>query len=125
MQDEPGGLLCDAYLLGELQAADALAGRHEQIHGIDPFVQRDVRPLEDRAGPNGEIFFALVAAVVPALASSDAFADATDGALWAVRPEPRADSASGNSLKSWKVLMVVLSFMQAPIWPTRKMPNSR
>ena len=89
LQDEPRGLLRDTYLLGELQAADALARRDEQIHGIQPLVQRDVRPLEDRASSDGEILLALVAAVVTASPFRDTFTKPTDRAAATVRPEPR------------------------------------
>lgn len=89
LQDEPCGLLRDAYLFGELQAADALARRDEQIHGIQPLVQRDVRPLEYRAGAHSEILFALVATVVTASPLRDALAKAAHGTLAAVRPQAR------------------------------------
>jgi hypothetical protein len=89
LQDEPRGLLRDAYLFGQLQAADALARRDEQIHGIEPFVQRDVRPLEDCASADSEILLALVAAVVTASTLGDALAKSADRAAATVRPEAR------------------------------------
>ena len=98
MQDEPGRLLRDAYLLGQLQAADALAGRHKQVHGIQPLVQRNMGALENRAGSHGEILLALVAAVVTILAHRDALADPADRANDASGPEARFEVDTGRFL---------------------------
>ncbi len=98
MQGEPGGLLRDADLLGQLQAADALTGRHKQVHGIQPLVQRNVRTLKNRAGSDGEVLLALVAAVVAILAYRDALTDAADWADDAIRPEARFKVDAGRLL---------------------------
>ena len=50
-------------------------------------MQRNVAALEDGAGPDGEVFLALVAAVEAILARRDALAKATAGARGAVRPK--------------------------------------
>ena len=89
MQHKPCGRLPDADLLGQLHRRDALASGDQQIHGIEPFVQRNMRPLEHRSGTDGEIQFAGVAAVEPALARGDVprgFAGWTDRS---VRPKAR------------------------------------
>lgn len=98
VQDEPGGLLRDANLFGELKAADALAGRDEQIHGVQPLVERDVRPLENRPGANGEVFGALVTAVVPALADGDPLTEPADRTAGTVRPQPPLQILAGRFL---------------------------
>jgi hypothetical protein len=48
----------------------------------------DVRPLEDRAGADGKVRLALIAAVVAALARSDTIADAAGRTTRTVWPEP-------------------------------------
>ena len=87
LQDEPRRLLGDAKFLAQLHAADALAGREQQIHGVQPLVQRYMRALEDRAGANGEIFLALVAAVIAAGPRRDAVAEPANRTAAAVWPE--------------------------------------
>jgi hypothetical protein len=89
MQQEPRGLLGDTDFLRQLQAGHALASGDEQIHGVEPLVERDVRPLHHGASADREILIALVAPVVATLPSGDAFAQPTDGAANAVRPESR------------------------------------
>src|SRR3954447_10976303 len=87
MQQKPCRLLRDPDFLRQLQAADPLPGRDEQIHRIDPFVQRNMRPLHDSAGANREVFLALTATVIAALAGRDPVAQTADRAARAVRPE--------------------------------------
>jgi hypothetical protein len=87
MQHEPSRRLPDANLFRQLQARDALAGREKQIHCINPFMQRNVRALEYRAGAHRKIFLALVAAIEAVLACRDPLAKAAYGALWAFRPK--------------------------------------
>src|SRR5487761_818575 len=87
LQHKPRALLGNADFLGELHGRDALARRDEQVHRVNPLVQRNVRPLEDRAGTDSEILFALVTAVVPASPRRDPVAHATHGAANAVRPQ--------------------------------------
>ena len=63
MEHEPCRLLGDADLLRQLQARDALAGGHEQVHRVEPLVQRNVAALEDRACTDREIELAGIAAI--------------------------------------------------------------
>lgn len=86
LQHEPSRLLRDADLFGELQAGYALARRNEQIHRIKPLVQRYLRPLKYRAGADGEIKQASVAAIETTLAGADALCFATGRADSPVRP---------------------------------------
>src|SRR4051794_4712913 len=87
-ENEPCGFLCDADLFRKLHRRDALACSDDEVHRVNPLMQRNVRPLEDRASANREIRLALVAAVVSALARGDTVADAAGGAARALRPEP-------------------------------------
>jgi len=87
-EDEPRGLLRDANFLRQLHRRDALARGHNEIHRVNPLVQRNVRPLENSAGANREILFALVAAVEAAFALRDPLAETTDRAARTIRPEP-------------------------------------
>jgi hypothetical protein len=87
--------LCDADLLGELKAADALPRRDQQIHGVNPLVQRDFGPLEDGAGANGEVGQASVAAVEAALAGADALGLVASRTDYSVRPAPRLEIGAG------------------------------
>ena len=79
-EHEPCRLLCDADFLGELHATDTLARGHQEVHRIDPLVQRDMRPFEDRSGADREVFLALVAAVEPAFASRDPLPESAERA---------------------------------------------
>ena len=87
MKDEPCGLLRDPDFLGELHGRNALASRHKQIHRVDPLVQRNVRPLENRSGSNREVLFALIAAIKSARPNRNTFAKPTNRAARAIRPE--------------------------------------
>jgi hypothetical protein len=86
-ENEPGGLLGDADFLGELHGRDTLPRHHDEVHRVNPLMQRNVRPLENRTSANREILFALVAAIEAALARRDALAKPADRAADAVRPE--------------------------------------
>jgi hypothetical protein len=88
MQDEPSRLLRDPNFLGELHRGYALAGRHEQVHRVNPLVQRNVAALEYRAGAHREVFLALIAAIEAARALCDPLAQAADRAARAIRPQP-------------------------------------
>src|SRR5215218_3204879 len=88
VQHEPCRLLRNADFLRQLQAAYPLPCRDEQVHRIDPLVQRDMRPFHDRPGANREVLLALAAAVIAALACRDALAETADRATRAVRPQP-------------------------------------
>ena len=72
MQNEPGRLLGDANFLRQLHRRDALASRNEQVHGVEPFVKWNVRPLEDSSGSHGEVQLANIAAVIAVLTDGDA-----------------------------------------------------
>ena len=88
LQHEPSGLLSDADFLCKLHRTDALASRHQKVHRVNPFMQRNVRPLENRARSDREgKLGAAVAAVVPLRPDNDAIpalALRTDNA---VRPQ--------------------------------------
>lgn len=87
MQHEPSRLLSDADLLRQLQAGDALAGRDQQVHRIEPFMQRNVAALKDRASTDREIKLAGVAAVEATLARGDVLFRFTGRAGNALRPD--------------------------------------
>jgi hypothetical protein len=63
MQNEPRGFLSYPDLFGELQGGNPLPGGNEQIHSIQPFVQRDMRPLKNGARANREILSAFIAPI--------------------------------------------------------------
>jgi len=98
VQDEPSRLLRDANFLGELHRGYALAGRHKQIHRVNPLVQRNMATLEYRAGAYRKVFLALVATVEAASAFSDPLAKATNRAARAVRPKPSFKVCPGRLL---------------------------
>ena len=87
MQDEPSRLLSDANFLGELKAGNSLPCRDQQVHRVNPLVQRNVASLEYRPSAHRKVFLALVAAVVAASPRRDPLAKATDRALGAFRPQ--------------------------------------
>jgi hypothetical protein len=70
-KNKPRGVLRDADFLCQLHRRNALARRHNEIHRVNPILQRNVRPLENRPGANREIFLALVAAIEAILADRD------------------------------------------------------
>ncbi len=86
-EHEPSRLLGNADLGRELHRRNALARGDEQVHRVDPLMQRDMRAFHDGAGADGEVFLALVAAVVAALARRDAITGAANRAARAVRPQ--------------------------------------
>ena len=86
-EHEPSRLLGNADLLGELHRRDALASGHDEVHRVDPLVQRDVAALHNRAGADGEILLALITAVEAALAGRDPLAEAAYRTTRAVRPQ--------------------------------------
>lgn len=88
VKHEPCGFLGDTNFFGYLHGRYAFAGRHKQVHRVNPLVQRDVRPLENRACTDGEIQLALVAAVEAlALAGGDVILTAARWADGAFRPQ--------------------------------------
>ncbi len=98
MQDEPCGLLCDSDFLRQLERTDALAGGHKQVHRIKPFVQRNMRPLEDRSRADREVQLAGIAAVESALAGGDPLADFAGRADDAIHPETGLKVKTGGFL---------------------------
>src|SRR6185437_14627973 len=73
VKNKPCGLLGDSNLFSQLHRRYSLASRDKQIHRVEPFVQRYVRPLEDSSSPHGEVQLAGVATVVAVLANGDSF----------------------------------------------------
>lgn len=103
MQDKPRGFLRDADLFAELDRADAFARCNQQVHRVEPFVQRHVRPLKNRSGADGEILRAGVTAVVATLACPDALTARADRTPDTVRPEARLQIES-RRLRVWEQL---------------------
>jgi hypothetical protein len=64
LKHEPRRLLRDAEFLADLHGRNALARRRYQVHGVQPFIQGDVRALENRARADGEVLLAREAAEV-------------------------------------------------------------
>jgi len=95
LQHKPSRLLGDADLRVQLQAADTFAARDKQIHRVNPLVQWHLGPLENRAGADGEVGQAGVAAVEAAFAGADALGLATCGADSPVRPARRLEIEAG------------------------------
>src|SRR5208282_5430781 len=90
LQHEPSGLLGNANLFPELQTGDAFACGYEQIHGVEPLVQGNMGPLEDRACTDREIEGTGIAAIEANLRLfPDALTALTLRAERSVRPEPR------------------------------------
>lgn len=55
MHEEPGGLVCDLKTAGDLRRRYALFARAAEITGGQPFMERNVGALEDRALANREL----------------------------------------------------------------------
>src|SRR5208282_1230386 len=90
VEHKPCRLLSDANLLRQLQARDTLPCGYEQVHRVEPFVQRNVAPLEDRACADREIEGAGIAAIKANLGLlANALMALALRAERAVRPEPR------------------------------------
>lgn len=79
LEHEPRRFLGHADLRGQLKTADTLAGRDQQIHGVEPLMERDVRPLEDGPRPHGEVALTGITAIEAALARRDALGLTTGG----------------------------------------------
>ncbi len=89
LQQEPCGLLRDADFLGKLHRGNALTRRDQQIHGIEPLVQGDMRAPEDGASADGEVLLAGVAAVKAIFPGRDALpalAGRANRPLWPQAP---------------------------------------
>ena len=87
VKHKPSRLLRDPDFFGELHGRNALASRHKQVHRVNPFVQRNVRALENRSDANREVLLALIAAIKSALAGRNTVAKPTNRAARAVRPK--------------------------------------
>lgn len=87
LEHKPRRFLRNAYLFAQLERRDAFAGRNKQIHRIDPFVERNVRPLEDRSRSHGEIQHTGVTAIEAVLSDSDSLTAFTGRTKNAVRPQ--------------------------------------
>ena len=87
VKDKPSRLLRDPDFLGELHGRNALARRHKQIHRVNPLVQRNVRPLENCAGADREVLFALIATIETFLAGRDPLAKSANWAARSIRPK--------------------------------------
>src|ERR1700737_1962777 len=87
VQQEPRGFLRHADFFGELHRADPLPRGHEQVHGVEPLVQRNVTALHHRAGADGEVLRARETAVVPSLPRRDPLNALADRAGHANRPQ--------------------------------------
>lgn len=61
LEHEPGAFLGDTEILGELDGRDALLEGGVEEDGVKPLLERDVRPLEDGADGDGELFAAVTA----------------------------------------------------------------
>jgi hypothetical protein len=69
-----------------LKGGNSFAGSDEQIHSVEPFVQRNVRTLKNSPGPNSKIYSTGVAAIKAALARGDALGFGTTWAFNAIWP---------------------------------------
>src|SRR5208282_4099634 len=87
VKNEPSGFLSDSDFLRQLHRRNALSSRNEQVHGIEPLLQRYMRPLEDSSCPHGEIQFADVAAIVAVFTDGDSLSTFAVRAGDSVRPE--------------------------------------
>ena len=88
MEHKPCRLLGNADLFRQLHRRDSLSRRDQQVHRVEPFVERNVRPLENGSRADGEIEVTGVAAVEAALACGDALQAFARRANDAVLPEP-------------------------------------
>jgi hypothetical protein len=87
LEHEPCGFLGNAYLFSQLERRNSLSSSDKQIHRVNPFVKRNMRPLKDRASPHREIELASVTAVETTFANCDAFTVFTSRTGYAIRPE--------------------------------------
>jgi len=89
LQYKPRAFLRNADFLGQLQGRNTFARGDEQVHGVQPLMQRDMRPLEDRAGANREIQLTGVAAVEAVLTGRNPLAFGAGRAGRPFRPQSR------------------------------------
>jgi hypothetical protein len=96
MEDEPSRFLSDANLFGQLHRRNALARGHQQVHGVEPLVEGNVRPFKNGPRSHRKIQLAGMAAVEAAFSGSDAIwglAVRTNGAM---RPKPGLQVMAGR-----------------------------
>lgn len=98
LEHKPRRLLRDADFLGQLQRRDTLARGHQQVHRVQPLMQRHMRPLEDRPRAHREIQLAGVAAVEAALAGRNPLALGAGRTRRALGPQPRFQVRPGRVL---------------------------
>jgi hypothetical protein len=98
VEHEPCRLLLDANLFGDLHGRDAFGCSYKQVHGIEPLVERDMRPLEDRASADREIKLAFVAAMEASLARRNAILTSAGWTGNTFRPEATFEVGSGGFL---------------------------
>ena len=90
LQHKPCRLLGNANLFRQLQARDALPSGYEQVHGIEPLVQRNMAALEDRSCADREVKGTGIAAIEANLGLlADAFTALALRAERAIGPEAR------------------------------------
>src|SRR6185437_2695241 len=87
LQNKPSGLLGYPDLFCQLHRRYPLAGSHKQVHGIEPFVQGNVRSLENCTRPNREFEHASITGIESVLPFCDALCRFALGAHCAVRPK--------------------------------------
>src|SRR5437763_15448437 len=90
VRHEPCGFVGHAEDAMDLMAAHSLLAGAEQVHRLEPQVQRDMRGLENRADRDAELALAWAAAPqthAPALYLRDPIHAAAAGANRAVRPQ--------------------------------------
>ena len=109
MEHEPGGLLRDLDILGELDAGDALLVRRGQPDRHVPFLKPDLRVLEDRADLDREPLTARRALVGAPVGEVVDVGRAAVGAIRAVGPADRTQMVDaglfvGNACKREKRL---------------------
>ncbi len=101
VRHEPGGFQSHAESAVKLVGADPLLAARDQVHRLQPQMQRNVAALEHSTHANGERLAALVA-LVEALAGglamhlADALHTAAVRAHGAFRPNPRFDVCEGR-----------------------------
>src|SRR3990170_1219720 len=101
LKHEPCRLLCDPDFFCQLHRRDTLAGRNEQVHGIDPLVERDVRAFKDRGRADRELDFTGVAKVVTFarhFARRDPRTAIARRADWAIDPQAKLQVVAGGFL---------------------------
>lgn len=89
LHHEPRGLLRDAEFLGNLHRRNALACGGNQVHRIQPFIQGDVRALENCPRAHGEVLLARETAEI-----TDDFANLNTINVRAMRARRRTFPAS-------------------------------